>query len=86
MKSKLFRPSLDVYLAISTILRMLNIAADWYKNEDGSVLDVVGSYTLDQLMDFHLDFILSAVRAPSRTSEPIPRKACEEWAKLRRSD
>jgi AcrR family transcriptional regulator len=86
MKSKLFRPNLDVYLAISTILRMLNIAADWYKNEDGSVLDVVGSYTLDELMDFHLGFILSAVRAPSRTSEPIPRKACEELAKLRRSD
>jgi AcrR family transcriptional regulator len=82
VKSKLFRPNLDVYLTISTVLRMLNIAADWYKNEVGSSLDVIGSYTLDQVIDFHLNFILSAVRAPLRTSEPIPRQACKELAKF----
>jgi AcrR family transcriptional regulator len=82
MKAKLFRPNLDIYLTISTILRMLNIAADRYKNEDGSTLDAIGSYTLEQVMDFHLNFILSAVRAPSRTSEPIPRDACIELAKF----
>jgi hypothetical protein len=83
MKSKLFRPNLDVYLTISTIIRMLNTAADWYKNEHGSAMYTVGPYTLDQVLDFHLDFILSAVRAPSRMPEPIPRKACEELAKFR---
>ena len=83
VKSKLFKPDLDIYLTISTVLRMLNAAADWYKNEDGSVLDVLGSYTLDQVIDFHLSFILSAVRAPQRASEPIPRQACEDLAKFR---
>ena len=78
MKARLFKPGLDGYLAISTILRMLNMSADRYKNEE----DVVGSYTLDQFTDFHLEFILSAVRAPSRTSEPIPRQACEDLAKF----
>ena len=78
MKSRLFKADLDGYLAISTILRMLNMSADRYKNEE----DVVGSYTLEQFTDFHLEFILSAVRAPARTSEPIPRKACEDLAKF----
>ncbi|MGB8365957.1 MAG: TetR/AcrR family transcriptional regulator [Rhizomicrobium sp.] len=82
IKTKLFRPNLDVYLTISTILRMLNVAADWYKNEDGSVLDVLGSYSLDQVINFHLGFILSAVRIPARALDPIPREACEELAKF----
>ena len=78
MKARLFKADLDGYLAISTILRMLNMSADRYKNEE----DVVGSYTLEQFTDFHLEFILSAVRAPARTSEPIPRQACEDLAKF----
>jgi AcrR family transcriptional regulator len=86
MKSKLFRPNLDIYLTISTVLRMLNIAADWYKNEDGSASDAIGSHTLDQVMDFYLNFILSAVRDPSRTSEPIPREACNELARFQSRD
>lgn len=77
MDSRLFRPNLDTYLTISTIIRMLNVAADWYQNEDRPILDVVGFYTLDQVIDFHLNFILSAVRDPSRASEPVPRKAGE---------
>jgi AcrR family transcriptional regulator len=80
MESRLFRPNLDVYLTISTVLRMLNVAADWYKNEDGTVRDVVGTYSLGQVVDFHLDFILGAVRDPSRESEPIPRQAGEALA------
>jgi TetR/AcrR family transcriptional regulator, cholesterol catabolism regulator len=80
IKAKLFRPNLDLYLAISTILRMLNVAADWYTNEDGSVLDVVCPHSLGQVINFHLGFILSAVRHPSRMSAPIPRQAGEKLA------
>lgn len=82
MRAGLFRPDMDVYLAITTILRMLNAAADWYKNEDGSVRDAMGSYTLDAVINFHLDFILSAVRVPARVAQSIPRQACENLAKL----
>jgi TetR/AcrR family transcriptional regulator, cholesterol catabolism regulator len=81
--TRLFKPDLDIYLAISTVLRMLNTAADWYKNEDAYIAGAVGSYTLDGVIDFHLDFILSAVRLPARASAPIPRKACEELATFR---
>jgi AcrR family transcriptional regulator len=83
VKAKLFKPGLDLFLTIMTTLRMLNSAADWYKNEDGYIAEDVGSYTLDRVIDFYLDFILSAVRLPSRTAEPIPRKACEALATFR---
>jgi AcrR family transcriptional regulator len=79
MKAHLFRSNIDVYLTISTILRMLNVSSDWYKNEDQVIID---SYSMDQVLNFHLDFILSAVRTPARMSEPVPRKACEELAKF----
>jgi TetR/AcrR family transcriptional regulator, cholesterol catabolism regulator len=83
VKAKLFKPDIDFYLTISTILRMLNTAADWYNNEDDSVMNVVGAYSIDQVIDFHLDFALSAVRAPSRIAEPIPRQACLDLARPR---
>lgn len=79
----LFKPDLDLYLTISTIVRMLNTAADWYKNEEASIADAMGSYNLDQVIDFHLDFILSAVRTPVRASLPIPRKASKDLAVFR---
>jgi AcrR family transcriptional regulator len=81
--SKLFRPDIDLFLAILTIIRMLNTAADWYKNEEDYVSGRIGTYTLDKVIDFHLEFILSAIRVPARASEPIPRRACEELARFR---
>lgn len=80
-KSGLFRRNLDGYLTIMTILRMLNTAADWYKREDSSILVAMGPYTLDQVIDFYLGFILSAVRAPGRISAPIPRAAADRLIK-----
>jgi TetR/AcrR family transcriptional regulator, cholesterol catabolism regulator len=80
--SKLFKPDIDVFLTILTIIRMLNTAADWYRNDEyvsGKGL----TYTLDQVIDFHLDFILSAIRLPSRTAAPIPRQQAEVLAKFR---
>jgi AcrR family transcriptional regulator len=82
IRDDLFDPHLDIYLTITTILRMLNMAADWYLNDPESV-DVVGDYQLDQLQDFHLNFALRAVRPPHRITEPIPCKACEDLARFR---
>jgi AcrR family transcriptional regulator len=78
--SKLFKSSVDFYLTISTIIRMLSAAADWYKNEETYMSRPFGPYTLDGVIDFHLEFVLSAVRLPERTAAPIPRQACEELA------
>jgi AcrR family transcriptional regulator len=79
---KLFKSSLDFYLTISTIIRMLSAAADWYKNEEVYMSRPFGPYTLDTVIDFHLEYVLSAVRLPARTSAPIPRQACEELARF----
>ena len=79
----LFKPDLDIYLTISTVVRTLNTAADWYVNEGASIAGAAGAYDLDQVIDFHLGFILSAVRTPARTALPAPRKASEDLALFR---
>ncbi len=79
----LFRVDQDVFLVILTIIRMLNTAADWYRNDDVYTGGHTGSFPLDQVIDFHLQFILSAIRTPEREAEAIPRKACEELARFR---
>ena len=82
IEARLFKPNMDVFLTILTIVRMLNTAADWYKNDEYSSGKGV-NYTLDQVIDFHLDFILGTIRAPARITEPIARRESEELAKLR---
>lgn len=72
VKEGLFLPDLDIYMTISTIIRMLNAGADWYTNEDGSEIDAIANYTLDTLLDFYLGYVLRAIRTPQRAGEPIP--------------
>jgi AcrR family transcriptional regulator len=81
--NRLFRSDIDIFLTILTTIRMLNTAADWYRNDDAYGTGTTGSYTLDEVIDFHLQFILSAIRIPERESEPIPRKVCEDLARFR---
>ena len=80
MSAGLFRKDLDQYLTIMTVMRMLNTAADWYRKEDVAVLDALGPYSLERVLGFHLKFILSAVREPSRISAPIRLAAAQELA------
>jgi len=70
-----FRADVDPYLTISTIMRMLNTGADWYRNEDGSPIDVMKSYSLEELGNFYKGFVLSSIRAPGRAGEPMPQAA-----------
>jgi hypothetical protein len=77
VKEGLFQPDLDIYLTISTVTRMLNMGADWYKNEDGSQIDALAHYSLDKLLDFYLGYVLRAIRAPERAGEPIPHPTIE---------
>ncbi len=77
VKDGLFQPELDIYLTISTVIRMLNAGADWYKNEDGSEIDAIANYSLEKLLDFYLGYVLRAIRTPARAGEPIPRPAAE---------
>ena len=73
MREALFDRGTDLYLTISTIMRMLNTGADWFRNEDGSPQDVIGYYPFEQLLDFYLGFVLRAIRPPERAGAPIPR-------------
>ena len=68
-----FLPDLDIYLTISTVFRMLNSGAEWYLHEDGSPIDALANYSLDDLIQFYVGFILRSIRAPGRAGEPIPR-------------
>jgi AcrR family transcriptional regulator len=72
-----FRSELDVFFTISTISRMLNTGADWYRHEDGSPIDTLATLSLDELADFYLDFILRSIRPAARAGEPVPRAAAE---------
>jgi len=83
IEAGLFRSDIDIFLTILTVIRMLNTAADWYRNDDAYGAGTTGSYTLDKVIDFHLQFVLSAIRTPERESEPIARKACEDLARFR---
>ena len=77
----LFHPDMDIFLTVSTILRMLNTGADRHTNEEGTI-DTVKQHTLDELLQFYLDFVLRSVRNVSRTAEPIARGAAEKLAGL----
>jgi AcrR family transcriptional regulator len=77
VKEGLFLPDLDIYLTISTVIRMLNAGADWYKNEDGSEIDAIANYSLESLLDFYLVYVLRAIRTPERAGDPIPRPSLE---------
>jgi TetR/AcrR family transcriptional regulator, cholesterol catabolism regulator len=68
----LFRSDIDRFLTISTVMRMLNAAADWHAHEDGSPRDAPTALTLDELFAFYLDFVLRAVRTPDRAGLAIP--------------
>lgn len=70
-----FHAGLDSYLVISTIMRMLNTGADWYRHEDGSPLDAMAEYSLEALTAFYAGFVLRAVRAAGRAAEPVPAAA-----------
>lgn len=81
VRAGLFRGDIDPFLAVSTIIRMINTCADWFKPHGVYPLESGRNYQLDQVIDFNLDFVLSAIRTPARIGAPIPRAECEALAK-----
>ncbi len=77
LRAGLFAADTDVYLTISTVIRMLTTGAGWFIHEDGSVLEVLGHYTLASLTEFYLTFILRSIRAPERAGLPVPAAIAE---------
>ncbi len=73
----MFNRDIDAYLTISTVMRMLNTGADWFRNEDGSPRDAPRYYPFEELLAFYLGFVLRAVRTPARAGEPVPQPHVE---------
>jgi TetR/AcrR family transcriptional regulator, cholesterol catabolism regulator len=73
----LFLADLDIYMTITTTMRMIYNGAEWYIHEDGSPIDAMGDYSLEDLSQFYVGFVLRSIRAPGRASEPIPQPAGE---------
>lgn len=71
----LFRKDLDPFLTISSIIRLLYTAAEWFAIDEQH-------YNLDEVTDFHLRFILNALRPPGRINETIPETICLDPAAL----
>lgn len=78
VESGLFRKDLDLFLAITTIIRMLNTCADWYRHEDEFEKQGISPHSRDELTRFNVDFALRAVRDSSRINAPIPHVSVEE--------
>ncbi len=77
MRSALFHADIDTYMMIGTISRMLSSAAAWFLSGDLVSSDRPPQYSLDSLVDYHIDCVLRLVREPSRLAEPVPRDACK---------
>jgi AcrR family transcriptional regulator len=76
VEARLFRVNLDLFLTITTVIRMLNTCADWFHQD--RIFEMGGEpYQRDQVVDFNLRFILCAVRYPGRVSAPVPRAESE---------
>jgi AcrR family transcriptional regulator len=73
----LFRRNFDPFMTIANIIRLLYTTAEWHVSD--------GEYTLEQVMNFHMQFILNAVRPPERINEPIPEGACMDMEELARA-
>jgi len=73
----LFRPELEVAMVISTMMRLMNNGAEWKAVGNSSPLDQRAKWTLSDIIQFNLDFILRAVRPSGRVDDPIPREAAD---------
>lgn len=75
-----FRADLDMFLTITTIVRQLNAAADWFASGDAGGDASVGArgvYDVASVSAFHRSFILHAIRCPERIGAPVPDPATE---------
>jgi AcrR family transcriptional regulator len=72
--TNLFRKHFDPYMAIANIIRLLYATAEWHASDS--------QYTLEQVTNFHLQFILNAIRLPERINAPVPEAICVDMEEL----
>lgn len=67
-----FSKDINVFLTLSTMIRMLNTGADWYLHDDPATIDAAGILSRDELSAFYVNYVLRVVRTPERITAPIP--------------
>ncbi|TCM20590.1 TetR family transcriptional regulator [Novosphingobium sp. PhB165] len=67
-----FRADINIFLTLTTIIRMLNTAADWYIHDDRATISAAGIISRDELSAFYVNFVLRAVRTSERIEAPVP--------------
>lgn len=67
-----FSDDINVFLTLSTIIRMLNTGADWYLHDDRATIDAAGIISRDELSAFYVNVVLRTVRTPARITAAIP--------------
>lgn len=77
-----FRGDGNILLTISTFVRMLNGGAEWFWHDAAEQAAGLGSYSREQLVDFHVDLIVRTLRIPARLEEPLPRAEAEALTRL----
>lgn len=67
-----FSEDINVFLTLSTIIRMLNTGADWYLHDDRATIDAAGIISREELSAFYANIVLRTVRTPARITSRIP--------------
>jgi AcrR family transcriptional regulator len=67
-----FSADINVFLTLTTMIRMLNTGADWFLHDDPATIDAAGIISRDELSAFYVKLVLRTVRTPDRITAPIP--------------
>jgi AcrR family transcriptional regulator len=67
-----FSKDINVFLTLSTIIRMFNTGADWFVRDDPATRDAAGIVSSDELSAFYVDLILRVLRTPTRIEDAVP--------------
>ncbi len=72
VEEKQFRENMDEFLAVTTLIRMLNSCADWYRYSDEFPVGREPKRSVEQIEKFNLELMLAFLRRPERLGEPLP--------------
>lgn len=67
-----FDGDINLYLTLSTIIRMLNTGADWYLHDDPAAIGASGIVSRDELGAFYVRYVLRVIRRPERIQCDVP--------------
>lgn len=67
-----FSADLNIFLTLSTMIRMLNTGADWYLHDDAETVGAAGILSRAELSAFYVNYALRVLRRPERITAPVP--------------